>query len=175
MTSFSAATASRDAASKSKETPDLLIEAGIKLFSEQGYDATSTRQIETSARVQRSLIAYHFGNKKNFWKACMTRLYESRYDLAGLEIPQAVADDPREKLKFIIRHYVRANAEVPELARIMCDEGRRQDWRIKWLVKKFSVEFYDTIKQLYERGRKDNVVPDIPLTHFYYNMVSSAL
>ncbi|MEV1295901.1 helix-turn-helix domain-containing protein [Pseudonocardia sp. NPDC049635] len=40
-----------------------LVAAGRKLFAEQGYDATTTRQIAAEAAVSHALLRYHFSSK----------------------------------------------------------------------------------------------------------------
>ena len=46
-----------------------LVDAALLAFSTQGYDGSSTRNIETQAGTKRGLINYHFGSKKALWKA----------------------------------------------------------------------------------------------------------
>jgi len=55
---------------KSKSTHDPLINAGLRLFGESGYDATSTRQIALAADANISAISYHFGGKEGLRLAC---------------------------------------------------------------------------------------------------------
>jgi AcrR family transcriptional regulator len=47
-----------------------LIEAAIRLFSERGYDAVSTRDIADLAAANIGSIAYHFGGKPGLRLAC---------------------------------------------------------------------------------------------------------
>ncbi len=159
---------------KTEQTREKLLEAGIYLFSQQGYDGTSTRQIEARAEVQRNLMTYHFGSKEEFWKACVAQLYGRMRSILGPAIVQSKDIEPGERVRFLIRRYVRASAEVPEIARIMFDEGRCNGWRLKWLVENYSGAFFETVSTLFADGRKRHVVPDIPLTHFYYLLVGSA-
>ena len=44
-------------------TKTKLIKAGIKLFSQYGYAATSTRMIASEAEVNLSAIAFHYSNE----------------------------------------------------------------------------------------------------------------
>jgi AcrR family transcriptional regulator len=53
-----------------------LISAGVPLFSEQGFDAVSVRDIEVAADVKRGMLAYHFGDKETFWKAVADFTFE---------------------------------------------------------------------------------------------------
>ncbi len=52
-----------------KSARDLILEVSLKLFSEQGFYRTSTRQIAEKAKVNLSAIKYHFGDKAGLYKA----------------------------------------------------------------------------------------------------------
>lgn len=45
------------------EARDELLAAGLRLFAEQGFDATSTRQLAAEAGVSHALLRYHFSSK----------------------------------------------------------------------------------------------------------------
>lgn len=47
-----------------------LIEAGLRLFGERGYEAVSTREIADHAAANIGSIAYHFGGKPGLRLAC---------------------------------------------------------------------------------------------------------
>ena len=162
-----------DAASKTEQTREKLLEAGIDLFSQHGYDATSTRQIETRAGVQRNLMTYHFQNKEEFWKACIERLFARMQSELGPVLAQSKDIEPGERIRFLIRRFVRASATVPEIARIMFDEGRCNGWRLKWLVDTFSRNYFEIIAKLVDDAKKNHAIQNIPLTNFYYLLVGS--
>lgn len=54
----------------SERTRTALIEAGLALFGEKGFDATSTREIAARAEANIGSIAYHFGGKEALRDAC---------------------------------------------------------------------------------------------------------
>lgn len=49
-------------------TKQALIEAGMKLFGEQGFSGTSTREIAREARCNLGLISFHFGTKDHLYR-----------------------------------------------------------------------------------------------------------
>ena len=159
---------------KSAQTRQKLIDAGIELFSEFGYDATSTRRIEARAQVQRNLISYHFGSKQEFWKACMTELFARVDDSARTAFSHSRDIEPKERMRFLIRRFVRWSAAHPEVARVMFDEGRHDDWRLEWLVDNYARQLYETVTGQFEEGRQQGVVPNLSAAQFYYVLVSSA-
>lgn len=73
-----------------------LIEAGLKLFGERGYDSVSTRQIADLASANVGSIAYHFGGKPGLRLACAQHVAERIAALAAPALAAAeVPDDPR--------------------------------------------------------------------------------
>jgi AcrR family transcriptional regulator len=159
---------------KAEKTREDLLIAGIQLFSEQGYEATSTRQVEALAGVQRNLMSYHFGSKERFWKACMSRLKDELASVLGTYVSTSKDVEPRARIQLLIRHYVRASAARPELSRILFDEGRNKGWRLDWLVEQFSEGFFNSVRALFDEGRANGVIPDIEFPHFYYILVGGA-
>jgi AcrR family transcriptional regulator len=53
-----------------EQTRLALVRAGLRLFGNQGFDGTSTRQIATEAKANIGSIAYHFGGKEGLRSAC---------------------------------------------------------------------------------------------------------
>ncbi|MEM7017329.1 MAG: TetR/AcrR family transcriptional regulator [Pseudomonadota bacterium] len=172
--SASTTAVSKSTRGKSVQTRDKLIDAGIFLFTRQGYEAVSTRQIETHAAVQRNLVTYHFSNKEEFWKACVAKVFRQIATTMQPAITQSKDIEPAERIRFLIRQFVRASAANPAVARIMFDEGRCNDWRLEWLVENYGRGFYQTVARLFNDGQQHDVLPDISLPQFYYALVSSA-
>jgi AcrR family transcriptional regulator len=52
------------------KTRDRIIAASTKLFSLNGYDATSVNQIASSAGVTKALIYYYFKSKEDILDSC---------------------------------------------------------------------------------------------------------
>ncbi|MEO0467591.1 MAG: TetR/AcrR family transcriptional regulator [Pseudomonadota bacterium] len=154
-------------------TRDALLESGIQLFASQGYEATSTRQIETEAGVQRNLITYHFGNKDDFWKACIAVINSKMAKQLQPAFDQSRDLGPLDRVRYLIRRFVRASAQYPEIGRIIFDEGRSDTWRLRWFAEHYSRGFFDTVEQLFEEARAQGTAPNVPLTSFYYMLVSS--
>ena len=41
------------------------------MFSERGFGATSLGDVAAAAKVQKSLVQYHFGTKEGLWQSCL--------------------------------------------------------------------------------------------------------
>lgn len=85
-----------------------LIEAGLRMFGQQGFAATSVRQLATEARANIAAIAYHFGNKNGLRLACAAE-FGRRMDaaiLAATGTTVDTAEDARAELQRLVRGMV---------------------------------------------------------------------
>ena len=57
-------------------TRERILAAALDLFSERSFEGASTRLIAERAGVPQPLLTYHFGNKKELWRAAVGRLFE---------------------------------------------------------------------------------------------------
>lgn len=71
-----------------ENTRAALLEAGLKLFGEKGYAATSTREIAAAAKANIGSIAYHFGGKEALRDACAEHIVAT---LRGVAEPVVMA------------------------------------------------------------------------------------
>jgi TetR/AcrR family transcriptional regulator len=49
-----------------------ILQAALEIFSEQGFEGASTREIAAKAGVHHALIKYHFDNKDTLWRAAVS-------------------------------------------------------------------------------------------------------
>jgi AcrR family transcriptional regulator len=62
--------------SDSCDTRDKLINAGLKMYSEVGYEGASTRKLAAAAGVNIATIPYYFGNKEGLYLAVIDHIVE---------------------------------------------------------------------------------------------------
>ena len=115
-------------------TRNKLLDAAIRLFSEQGFDGLSIRDLEKAAEVQRGLLVYHFEDKETLWKAAADRTFSIMSEEVGVRAEILKDLSEYEQIATMIRFYVRFSARHPELSRLLSQEGRQQSWRIQYLV-----------------------------------------
>ena len=70
--------------SRGEDTRNLLLEAGLVLFGQRGFDAVTTRQLSEHAGANVAAIAYHFGGKRELYRAVLRQLVD---DIAAREMP----------------------------------------------------------------------------------------
>ena len=131
-------------AAQREDTRNRIVVAAAKAFSEKGFRAASTRDIAARAGVNQGLISYYFQTKQELWKASAARILDQLQEVLQQPIEGVAAADQRALARERIREYVRFAAAHPELFRLMVEEGKQSDARMRWLV--------DThLKPIYER------------------------
>ena len=131
-------------AAQRDDTRNRIVVAAAKTFSERGFRAAGTRDIAARAGVNQGLITYYFRNKQELWKAAAGRILDQLGEALEQRLGDLDATDGRARARERIREYVRFVAARPELFRLMVEEGKQADARMRWLV--------DThLRPLYER------------------------
>ena len=115
-------------------TRERIVEAAVEAFAEKGFRGASTRDIAQRAGANQGLITYHFRSKDDLWRAAADRIFALLRTGLGERLAALDSEDPRERAREGIRAYVRFAAAHPELFRLMSDEGKNSDERMKWLV-----------------------------------------
>ena len=151
-------------------TRSSLIEAGKVLFSKQGFDGVSAREIETAAGVKRNLLAYHFTDKETLWKEVVDAIYslmKSEFDQRLVIMKEMSAS---ERLAFIVRFYVYFHARHPELSRLMSQEATQHSWRIQYLIDNHIRPATEAMEKLVKDTRG---LDRKAFIHWYYIMISA--
>jgi AcrR family transcriptional regulator len=154
-----------------EDTRDRIVEAAARMFSEKGFRAASTREIAARAGANQGLITYHFRSKLELWKAAADRIFGLLR--AGFSPASAGADlpDARSRAREGIREYVRFVAAHPELFRLMVEEGKQSDARMRWLVDTHLKPLYVGFERLvttYNPGFDRALLP-----HAYYALAGA--
>jgi len=98
--------ADKETGSGAERTRAALIETGLRLFGQHGFDATSTRMIAAEARANIGSIAYHFGGKEGLRDACAQRIVEMVQGVATPLLAAAAAAAKDEDAATALLHRV---------------------------------------------------------------------
>lgn len=85
-----------------------LLDAAEQIFSEQGYDGATLRDIAKAAAVHQALTTYHFGTKEQLFDEVIARRAADmeRIRLAALERIIPEAQNSSETVRLLIKAYV---------------------------------------------------------------------
>ena len=153
-------------------TRERIVEAALEAFAEKGFRGASTRDIAKRACTNQGLITYHFRSKEELWQAAADRIFGLLSKQLTDQLSASPHDDPRERAREPIRIYVRFAAAHPELFRLMVDEGKNTERRMKWLVDTHLKPRYEQFER--QRDAREVEFDGASLPHAYYVMAGAA-
>ncbi len=151
-----------------------ILRVALELFSAKGFDGCGLRELAAAARVNHSLVLYHFGSLEGLWKEVVGELVEEfrrrvQQRLAGLS-----AVDPVTRLRIAAEDFIRFSIEKPELHRIMTLEGRRSTGRLTWLVETYLKPMFEETAAVIGRGQAEGTVRRFDPRLLYYAFICLA-
>jgi len=162
----------QERAQQREKTRQRIVEVAVEVFAAKGFRAASTRDIAARAKVSQGLITYHFGSKGELWKAAMGRIFDDLRAGFRSALDDDGPRDPAARVRDVVKHYVRFVAAHPELFRVMVEEGKRADARMRWLVDTHLKPLYAGFARLLAAVGPDGA-GEHP-AHVYYAMAGAA-
>lgn len=158
-----------------------ILDAAERLFAEHGYDGVTLRRIATLADVDVALTSYHFGSKRDLFRAVFERrarvLNQVRLDALEACLQRAAPHPPT--LDAVIQAYLRPLGDIQASA----DDG----WRhylslVAWVNSstewgnELMTEYFNPFVQRFIAALR-TVLPDadIDALHWGYQFMSGAL
>lgn len=156
------------------QTRERLLDVAERLFSDQGYGATSGRQITIEAEANIAAIHYHFGGKKELLHAVLVRRQGpiTHARLERLEALQADPDCPPtveeilaaflEPALYRARHPDNPTARISKLvSRLLIEKPKDLDGIVTGPFEGVLVRFLDAFEQ---------VLPEIPRKELFVRL-----
>ena len=142
--------------------------AAEKLFSEKGFEKTSTREISRAANVNVSMISYYFGSKEKLLES----LFEMRMAESQSYIQEIITrEDVNEwqKISLIVDRYTQRVRELKVFYNIMQTEQlTNKNERIITFLKNSKIGYLKVYEDLAKKGFVSKVFkhqPNIALMH----------
>lgn len=155
---------------RGSDGPDLkiaLLRAAIDLFAERGFDGVSLSQIASKVDADVALTRYYFGSKASLWDAAMTYLAECF--VKALSDANTFQQGPKtEALKALIRAFVIASAQWPQVSRVIVFDGDKSDARGDFIKNQFVAPFYLLLSDLIEDAKTDGAVSDVSTRTIFF-------
>jgi AcrR family transcriptional regulator len=162
-------------------TRETVLDAAIELFSEQGCEGTTMRDIADRSGVKPPLIVYHFENKENLWKAAVDEVWR-RMEATLVErmraqgVPDASDDElahsPRT-LRVVLRSFLESLGRHPAYLRILLREGSHRGPRFQWLRDHHTRRNYAAGVRLFEAAQARGWLPDVPTDHLLFVLMGA--
>lgn len=109
---------------RSRQVPDIrseqILAAAITLFAQRGYRATDLQAIAEAAGIAKGTVYLYFKSKQQLFLAAVDRAFQRLAESIEQEV--TTASGPLEKIKAVIRAYMRFFDEDRPLAEMMARE-----------------------------------------------------
>lgn len=131
-----------------------ILSVARKLFGEQGFSATSIRDIAQNASINVSMISYYFGSKEGLLKA----IVESKLDIMKVNLENLVTDktlSPIEKIEILIEKSIAEfwnNRDLNNL--ILREHNFKLNTELKALIFQIKKSRTDQLTNIIRQGQK---------------------
>ena len=144
------------------ETYDTILQVARRLFSRQGYTATSVRQIAEETGIGKATIYHHFPDKQ----AIITALFErSRGRMDEVLAQMRTEPEPRRRLRTAVEASLSFLAESTDILQIVRREvpgGRAQ---IQTTMASFFRSYLGVLAETLQQGQAQGIFRDMdPMT-----------
>jgi len=142
--------------SPKEETRKELLKAALKLFSENGYEGTTTKSIAEKSGVNELTLFRHFESKKNLFLACINEELDIEEELKEIHIEPS--DDLKSDLTKIGMEIGQKVIENSELMKIMLMETKRTQ-----RVTHVPGTAQELLKKYLRKAKKNGLIKDIDI------------
>ncbi|WP_025687962.1 TetR/AcrR family transcriptional regulator [Paenibacillus zanthoxyli] len=147
-----------------------ILQAAKKLFAQQGFNATTVRQICEEAGANVSLVSYYFGGKDKVFKA-LFKEYFPHDVLIGDELSRI---DAVSGLKMLIREITAYRLREPEMISLLQQEIVLQSPRMEY-IQQLSLPIWTLLRDWLKLGREQGVFRFRSLDHTFISVLGSIL
>ena len=129
----------------------LILQAAVRVFAAEGYEATRVGDIATEAGVAYGLVYHYFGSKE----AVLEAVFREQWGrlLAALALAERTGDDAAEQLELAVKIVLRSWRDDPDLVRLLVREITRNP-HIQDELDEIG-EAFATFQRVIERGQQD--------------------
>ena len=144
--------------SKLLHTKESLIISTIEVFSEQGLQGLTTREVAKRQGISESTIFKHYKSKNQLILAVLD--YFSQYDQAIIESLSLKEFKPIQAITYFVEAYVTYYENYPEITAITLSyEGLMREVDLCAAVKRIFTKRVNTIQSLIEDAKRQNEIP----------------
>lgn len=145
-----------------------ILNAAIELFSKRGFEGVSIREIATLAKVHFASIRYHFGDKEDLYKACISKHGESRLLSAKrfLSSEPKSPEDMRLRLGYAIEDVFRIHNENPFLTKLLLLEVESATPRSDLVLRKTMIAMTETFSAFFKSCQEKKFIDKSLDPHF---------
>jgi AcrR family transcriptional regulator len=133
---------------------DQILQAAVRVFAAQGYEATRVGDIATEAGVAYGLVYHYFGSKEAVLEAVFREAWGRL--LAALAVAEETGGTAPEQLERVVKIVLRSWRDDPDLVRLLV----RQITRSPHIEEELDElgQAFTTLQRIIERGQSEGTL-----------------
>ena len=152
----------------SRITREMILQAALREFAEQGYDGATTASIARRVGVTQPLVHYHFGSKEALWRSTVAWLFDALEERITASERGVEGMGPAARMVTLTYDFIDFFVEHAELARLMVNEGIVQTPRLTWLVETYLRRMFSKWEGFLIEGRDAKLFKEIPNAYILF-------
>jgi AcrR family transcriptional regulator len=106
-----------------EDKPRQILEAAVRVFAAQGYEASRVGDIAKEAGVAYGLVYHYYGSKEAVLEAVFHEAWGRL--LAAVAVAEETGEDARDQLELVVKIVLRSWRDDPDLVRLLVREITR--------------------------------------------------
>ncbi len=152
---------------------DVLLDAVLKAFGENGFDGTSVREIARSLDVSHNLIPQRFGTKTDLWYTAIDHGF-GRLQNELMRKADSLGDEKLRVLRGIVAFFIETNARHPSLLQILNQEASQPGPRLDYLFETYIQPVRDFGERWLDDLAAEGLISPVSVTLLYFLMTHGA-
>lgn len=154
---------------------DAILHAALEMFSQYGFEGTSTRQIAAAASLEQGHLSYYFPSKEDLWREMLLSFQGEFYAEIEDAIAAAPASPATARAAVILPRFLRHFATHGKLSRIMLQEFSVSSPRHDWVIDTFALPIWERLRPLFEQLEAEGALDGIGAAPCYFTIVGAAV
>lgn len=145
---------------------DELLDTAFRLFANNGYEATSVRELNRQLGVSHGLTHLRIGSKEKLWRLAVRHALANSGRVVVKLFEDSDETDDLERLRQALIALVEWFAEFPEGVRLINHEGGHDTARLAYLCENVYPHFVDQLAKLLGRLESVGRIRPVPVLAF---------
>ena len=134
-----------------EDKPRRILDAAVRVFAAQGYDASRVGDVAKEAGVAYGLVYHYYGSKDAVLEAVFREAWGRL--LAAVALAEETGEDAAEQLELVVKIVLRSWRDAPDLVRLLVREVTRNP-HIQDELDEIGQAFA-TLERMIRRGQAD--------------------
>lgn len=160
---------------KSKRQPEQvkarILAAAISAFAKHGYNGARMRSIANDAGVSIQLLIHHAKTKEQLWQYVMEHFKERYDEFFEQSMEKRNTLSATETLRVAIKEFVLYHASMPDIHRIMVQEGGHLSPRMVWLTENLTKKGFESMIDLIKEAQSEGSVLECNPAQLLYAII----